>query len=62
MPLITDLRVGETIRIGPDISITLCEKAGQLARLVIEAPRDHKIARPSNDNQPKRKNVEVAAT
>lgn len=36
--LTTDLRVGESISIGNDVTVTLDHKDGQRARLVIDAP------------------------
>lgn len=41
-----DLRVGESLRIGDDVVITLEAKSGQLARLTIQAPPSVSPIRP----------------
>lgn len=47
MALKIDLRVGETLQVG-DARLKLVRKAGQVATLVIDAPREVKITTNSN--------------
>lgn len=43
--LSVDVKVGETLSVG-GANITLMQKSGQLARLVVSAPRETKIVTP----------------
>lgn len=38
-----DLKVGESLKIGSDVTLTLQKKAGQLARLSIDAPANVRV-------------------
>jgi len=38
-----DLKVGESLSIGGDVTVTLQKKAGQLARLSIDAPANVRV-------------------
>ena len=38
-----DIKVGETLRIGDDVMVTLQKKSGQLARLTIDRPESIKV-------------------
>lgn len=40
-----EVRPGETITIGDDVTVTLEEKSGQVARLSFEAPRSIPISK-----------------
>lgn len=41
----TDLRIGETIAIGDNVRITLEDKSGKIARIVVDAPKSVPIKR-----------------
>lgn len=43
--LILTRRIGETIHIGPDVTVTVIEVMGGQVRIGIEAPRDMVILR-----------------
>lgn len=43
--LLTDLRVGETLKIG-DATVMVSNKSGRMVRLSVVAPRSTKISKP----------------
>lgn len=48
----TDLRVGETLRLDGDrVSITLMEKSGQRARIIVEADKSVAIQVPRRNEK-----------
>lgn len=38
-----DVKVGESLKIGSDITITLEKKSGQLARLMVDKPESTRV-------------------
>lgn len=38
-----DIKVGESLRIGSDVTVTLQKKSGQLARLTVDRPENMRV-------------------
>jgi|LSQX01.1.fsa_nt_gb sRNA-binding carbon storage regulator CsrA len=49
--LILDLNVGQTLKIGNNVTVTLVKKTGQLARLAIKADRSVPIDRVNQERK-----------